>query len=221
MIGNSALGYPKMYYLLINLTLRKMKKLTMILVAIIMSISLMAQEKTKQKEVGLVFNNLDQFGVSYKSGTNKSLWRYSLLLMSGSNVSSTSDYEEQDNKRFGAGLKFGKEYRKEISEKLEFRYGADVSFSYSKSETESENDVRPRFYNSSTSYRPGFNFVFGMNYLLNEHFAIGAEVLPYFEYNIEKRSHEINGEDIVESNGTGIYYGLNSSYALLSLSYRF
>jgi len=60
-----------------------MKKMISILVVMALVSSLFAQEKTKQREVGLAFTNFDNFGITYKIGNEKALWRYNLLFLSG------------------------------------------------------------------------------------------------------------------------------------------
>ncbi len=105
-----------------------MKKLFLILFAASISLSISAQEKTKQKEIGISFKSLNNFGMTYKIGNEKSLWRFNTLLMSGSNINEFSDSVETQRNRIGFDIMLGKEYRKSIGENLELRYGADISF---------------------------------------------------------------------------------------------
>ena len=84
------------------------------------------QETQKQKEVGIVFRNLDNFGLTFKSGTNKSLWRFSTLLVQGSNFEETTDSVENKQSSRGFGVGFGREYRESISDKIELRFGAEL-----------------------------------------------------------------------------------------------
>jgi len=89
-----------------------MKKNVLILLTIIMSYTLMAQQK--QKEVGLVFNNLNNFGLSYKTGTNKALWRFNTMFISGYNINSSSDRDSisdvNNENLFGFGISMGREF---------------------------------------------------------------------------------------------------------------
>ena len=94
-----------------------------------MSYFTIAQEAKKQKEVGLVFNDFNNFGLTYKFGIEKSMWRLNTLFMSGSDSKEESDENELKVSSIGFGVGFGKEFRKGITEKLEMRYGADISFS--------------------------------------------------------------------------------------------
>lgn len=67
-----------------------MKKVIITLIALTLSTFIMAQEKAKIKEIGLTFRNLDQFGFSYKVGTEQSLWRFNAVSMLGMNEDRSS-----------------------------------------------------------------------------------------------------------------------------------
>jgi hypothetical protein len=41
----------------------------------------MAQEPVKQREIGLAFRNLHEFGLTFKTGNDKSLWRFNAVLV--------------------------------------------------------------------------------------------------------------------------------------------
>ncbi len=190
-----------------------MKKTFLILTVMSMTILVNAQEKTKQKEIGVSFSDLNNFGFTYKFGTNKSLWRINTLLANGSNRTDEIGNIERTSNTIGFGLRFGKEFRKSITDKLELRTGGDVSFYFNRNKITTKD---PFFFNDITNenktYRTGLNFVFGFNYLLSKEFIIGAEVLPGFSYaRTEGGGNETNGFD----------YGLSNSSALLSLAYRF
>ncbi len=139
-----------------------MKKSLLILLALSMSLYVVAQEKTKQKEIGLVFRNLDNFGLSFKTGTSKSLWRYNALFISGSKMDEIADSLERKNSGMGFNVSIGREYRKVIADKLELRYGADLSFNYSRSEYDYtyNSDKGYDRYNKRIIYQPGINLVF-------------------------------------------------------------
>ena len=201
-----------------------MRKSLLILLALSMSFYVMAQEKTKQKEIGLVFSSLNNFGLTYKTGTNESLWRYNLLLISGGKTEEIADSLTQKNSNMGFGIAFGREYRKIITEKLELKYGADLSFIYSQSENEityKSTNGRDRL-NKRTTYQPGINFILGVNYVINENLVIGADVVPRLKY-IFGTSTDYNYyvNDEVKSDVSGFYFGLSNSSVVLSLVYRF
>lgn len=203
-----------------------MKKSLLILMGLSMSYFLVAQEITKQKEIGLAFNNLDNFGLTYKTGTNRSLWRFNTLFLSGYNSEESADSLLNTQSNLGFGVKLGKEYRKEVIDNLEIRFGADLSFRYTHSRSE-YNDKTVDDYdrlNERTTYQPGINLVFGFNYLLGDNFLIGAELLPGFSYStgesVEKRYYITDVEE-TKSDISGFSYGLSNTSVLLSLAYRF
>lgn len=203
-----------------------MRKSLLILLCLFVSYFLMAQETVKQKEIGLVFNNLDNFGLTYKTGTNKSLWRFNTLFLSGNNSDLTQDSSMNKHNSLGFGIKLGKEYRKEIADNFELRYGADFSFNYSQSKNDYDDKTVSDYdrLSEQTTYRPGVNLVFGLNYIFNDYFVLGAEILPAFSYNtgksIEKRP-SINDGNEVKSDISGFNYGLSNTSVLLTLAYRF
>ncbi|MCT4637533.1 MAG: hypothetical protein N4A72_07480 [Bacteroidales bacterium] len=199
-----------------------MRKLVTVLLCLSVAYSLTAQESTKQREVGLVFSNLDNFGLTYKIGTNKSMWRFNTILLSGGKNTYKIEGSDKDQteKNFGFGIKVGKEFRKKLKQKIELRFGADLLFNYSNTEKIEETK---KFYES------GVNLVFGLNYLISDNLVIGAEILPYMTYkkseiDIEKQYYIGNYDTITERQKDDISefnYGLSSSSVLLSLTYRF
>lgn len=203
-----------------------MKKAFIILAILASAKFVAAQENPKQKEVGLAFSSLDNFGLTFKVGSDKSLWRFNTLAINGGSYEKTSDSLNSDSKSFGVNLRFGKEFRKVIYENLELRYGADLFFQYTNSRN-NEDDLSVDDYDrlsEQTRYEPGINLVFGLNYVLKNNLVFGVELLPGFSYftgkSVEKNYYNSDGKKI-ESDISGIHYGLSNSSALLTLAYRF
>jgi hypothetical protein len=203
-----------------------MKKSLMVLLCLSVPFFLIAQGVEKQKEIGLVFSNLDNFGLTFKTGTENSLWRFNTLFISGSTTEEKMDSSLQKSSSDGFGIKFGREYRKSIVDNLELRFGADVSFTYAKSKSnfddQSVNDSDNKY--EKTTYKPGVNLVFGLNYVVKENLVIGAELLPNFSYTIGTevdKNYYTNNEEEVNSDISGFNYGLSNTSVLLSLAYRF
>jgi hypothetical protein len=185
----------------------------------------MAQQTEKQKEIGLVFSGLNNFGLTFKAGTTKSLWRFNTLIISGNSMDQTLDSSVSKSNSMGFGITLGKEYRKEIVKNLELRYGADLSFTYTKSKSDyndktiADNDR----VNEQITYKPGINLVFGFNYVLNDNFVIGAELLPAFYYStgtIEQKYSTANQTNDMKGDISGFNYGISNTSLLLSLVYR-
>ncbi len=203
-----------------------MKKLLLILLCVSVSGVLGAQEIKKQREIGLVFSDLNSFGLTYKTGTEKSLWRFNTLFFSGYSREDSADSLVNKYNGNNFSVKIGKEYRKGISDKLELRYGADLSFAYAYSKTDNDDKTinnNDLLYETRT-YQPGLNLVFGLNYIFGDNFKIGAELLPGFSYltgsSVQTRGSG-NNNDESENDISGFYYGLSNTSALISFTYRF
>ncbi len=203
-----------------------MRKLFLTSFAIAFSLFVMAQEKTRQKEVGLSFSNLDEFGITYKVGTQKSMWRFNTLLLTGGK--NTLKYPEQAkviNNNFGFDLMVGREYRTSIDDNFEFRCGFDVVYGYSSAKREDKISLDNQDWMTSKNVKSkyGFNFVLGFNYTINHKLVLGAEVLPgiNFQDGETKESYNYGNTDDETIDISGFNYGLKNSYALLTLAYRF
>lgn len=193
----------------------------MFVICVSLSYTVFAQETVKQKEIGLVFSNLNNFGLTYKTGTERSLWRFNTVLVSGGFNESTYHNLQIIQGNFGFGVNIGKEYRKPLVENIEFRYGADLSFSLSQSKNENH-QITNNIYNSlkDTRYVPGFNFVLGLNFKFNDKFVLGAELLPGISYTYRSIVEIIDSYE-TKRDISGFNYGLSNSSVLLSFSYRF
>lgn len=218
----SKYGCPLIKSIINSLNFFKMRISLLLLLCIAMSYHLMAQEKVKQKEIGLVFSNLDNFGFTFRTGTDRVLWRFNTLLISGNNQNITGDSTVNTQGNIGFDVKIGREYRKVLVDDLELRFGADLSFSYSQSKTEYD-FKKANYYRlyEQIIYRPGINLVFGFNYKLSDNFVIGAEILPNFSYITGTSKEKSNNEDAFKSDISGLNYGISNTSVLLSLAYRF
>jgi hypothetical protein len=203
-----------------------MKKSLLIFTALILPFFIMAQGQSKQEEIGLVFGSLNNFGLTYKIGTEKGLWRFTTLYLSGNNQKTVADSLSTKNMSNGFGLKVGREWRTTVMGNLEFRFGADLSFAYNYSKNETD-DKFVGYYNNlqeSTTYTPGIDLVLGFNYVFLNKFVVGIEAMPYFNYitgtSHQKNYYSNNIED-VKSKISGFTYGLSNTSLLVSLVYRF
>ena len=137
----------------------------------------------KQKELGLAFSNFDRFGVTFKIGNEKALWRFNSLHGSGD-----KDKDERDNgtdyitKENSVSIGIGREFRRSVSDKFVLRYGLDVKYSYSVGKRESKGDTSDYFNSKRNSHSFGGNIVLGVNYMITKQLIFGAEILPGFNY---------------------------------------
>ena len=199
-----------------------MKKLVLSLFAFTIAIFVVAQEKPKIKEVGIVFSNLDNFGLCFKIGKEKALWRINTLLIDGGNLEETMDSVVSKTSSIGFSFGVGREYRKKIAKNFELRYGADLSFRYLNQKSElNDNENNSSRTRTRTYYEPRFNLVFGFNYVIKEQFIIGAEILPYFSYTFGSIENEFSDNEKLGTDISRIDYGLSNTSIMLSVGYRF
>lgn len=202
-----------------------MIKSLLILTSFLIAFSSYSQDsKTteRQKEIAIGFSGLNSFGLSYKFGKPNSLWRINSILISGTNSSKNVDSLDYQISSLGFTVRFGKEFRKPLTDKLEIRYGADLSFNIaqSKHDRDDKSTTNNDRFDERKTYSPGFNLVFGFNYLINPNLIIGVEILPGFVYTRGTESDISN--DIETITDISEYrYGLNNNSALLTLAYRF
>ena len=203
-----------------SLKTNSMKKLALSFIILTIALTVVAQEKPKTKEIGIVFSNLDNFGLSFKIGKEKALWRFNTMHIDGGYMEETIDSIVTKSNDIGFMFSVGREYRKSIAKNLEIRYGADLSFRYQKYEQDYNDNENTRL-RTRTFYEPGFNLVFGFNYVIQEKLIIGAEILPYFSYTFGSMVDETNDGHKVEQDISGMDYGLSNTSVVVSVGYRF
>lgn len=201
-----------------------MKKLILLIIISTIVLSVNAQEKIKQQELGLVFQNLDNFGVMYKFGHQKSMWRLKAIYGSATSYTQKSENDEHSRKTHQFGIGFGKQYPVSIDDKLDFIYGMDVTGSYGKNSTEQFNSESELMISREDKrYTAGLNLVLGFNYVLKDKLVFGVELLPGVIYssNTTTDKNENNPSQDSEWEDSGFNIGISSSSALLSVAYRF
>lgn len=167
-----------------------MKKTLFFFATFIISFFSTAQSNNKVSELGLVFSNADQFGLTYRVGNEHALWRFNGMSLGGSlNTSTQTSTLNSDNTLNSANslsfsISVGREYRIPINNLVDFRYGADLAYSYSRnySEVNFSNDNSNSNYQTIVNNTPSINLVFGLNFTL-KYFIIGAELKPSVQYN--------------------------------------
>lgn len=202
-----------------------MKRSILIFVALAMSFGVVAQEVGRTKEVGITFVGMDNFGITYRTGSDNALWRFNSLFARGRDLQSESSAEERESTHTGFGASFGREYRQPVNEKLVFRIGADLSFDYLQTK---DNYIYPTdstsntFIRERTTFSPGIMMVIGLNYRIDDHFLIGAEMLPFVKYITGKETglnNRLSDGTTVESDLSGYDFGISSNSIRLSLVY--
>jgi hypothetical protein len=200
-----------------------MKNLALFFMLACLPVAAFSQESDPPaREFGLAFANINDLGLIYRSGKNDAFWRF--YLTAGSfralNVNPPSPNNAEKQTSLSATFRVGKEKRKPLSEKLDFRLGADL-FLGAGYEYEWEED-RPSI--QISTFEPGFNLVLGLNFKVGKRLAVGAELLPSLGYRLEKtvvKSLNFSSSgDKSSYNSSGFNFGFSNYGALLSLVYQ-
>ena len=184
---------------------------------------LKSQEVKKYRELGVSTSTFNNFGITYRTGNENSIWRFNALVASSSRINESSDDYEFESNSFRSFLSVGKEKRKNISDKLALRYGVDARMSIENRATKEVDNtsIEERINeNKLTKYSPGINLVLGFNYEIAKNVLLGMEVHPAFTYSFgERNTTSINSQRTIEFNNdySEISYGLRSNSLLLTV----
>ena len=202
----------------------KNKILSTIAISLLLITNAFAQDQKPVKihEIGLTFASLDNFGIRYKTGNEKTLLRITILAM---NINSNNAWgEEEDsidikNSGYGAGFRIGFEKPIPIVKNFNLFYGLDLigDFNYQKIKQEE------RFYNyhnTSWSISSGLAFVFGGTCSLGDHFRFSAEISPSLRYAYQNNKTTTNGQPEVTTQSNNVGFGLGNYGANLTIAYR-
>jgi hypothetical protein len=197
-----------------------MKK-TFLTLFIMISAFLSVAQETNLKELGVMFANLSGFGLTYRTGSNSSVWRFSGLgIAAGNNNDDSNPDSDYKLTGYSFSVRVGREIRNQITPKLEFRHGVDVSYAYQQSKLKYESGFTHYETRSQVSV-PGINAVLGFNFLINENFIVGAELLPGVNYKFGETSRQNFQDDTnAKKDISGFSFSLTNS-ANLTFIYRF
>jgi hypothetical protein len=190
----------------------------------LISLSISAQETPTPRihQFGIQFSSLDNFGLNYKTGNQKTLLRLSLLtidLGQHSQWGRPEDSTDIKQQSYGAGFRVGFEKHLPVAKKFDLIWGLEFgsNFSYNKQTFEAPYN---NYESSSWNLTPMLNLILGANYSFSEHFILGAEITPGFRYTLGK-SKNTNTAETTEITTSSFGFGFTTSYASLSLAYRF
>lgn len=184
-----------------------------------------SQSTPNIKELSLVFQNVNQFGLTYKTGNENALWNIGGLSALGKYSSNhRSQYDETDH-ILAISLMLGREFRKNLAPRLNMVYGIDLIFTYFILTDDSK--YKPPFVNQDEEikwlkYSLGLAFNFGANYEINQRFLIGIVMnIPSITLSFETVEGKIGNSDIYKTDDKTINYGLSNYNSSLILSFRF
>ena len=191
--------------------------------ALLFQIQLFGQNK--QHEIGIRFSNSNNYGIDFKFGQKHAMWRISTMYIGYDDYSAIEE-EFYDLLNYGASFSFGKEFRKEVTSKLEFRAGLELFAQHNLQEFDTPiqiNDNRYIYKISNTTTAGGLKFVIGSNIQLKKHFLLGIEVLPSLGYIHQESNSEYpvasgnSDEKIIKK---GIQFHAKNTNAKVTLAYR-
>jgi hypothetical protein len=197
-----------------------MKKIFYVIVALLfIQYSSAAQlANSSIRELGINLSG-STFGIRYKTGNENTLFRLTLLSLSGSssNYKSPTNNESRSNSQ-GLGFNFGFEKRKLVSDGLNIYFGSDILTSYQRN-TYKNNYSSISQSSTDLSLSPGLGLVLGFNYEISSKINISAEVMPSISY-VYTKSTSNNDGTITKNTRTGLDYGLRTSGVNLTLSFN-
>jgi hypothetical protein len=178
-------------------------------------------------EFGFTFSSLNNFGINFKMGNQKTLYRLSVLALNigTGNLVNTGSINFNGLPLdtsvkvtfFGAGLSIGIEKRIFLAKNFYLLLGADAvvdyySDKYENNTTNSGNWTRWRL-------APGIDLGLGLAYQIGDHFIITAEISPSLSYIYEKQ--KLSGA-AYNTDFTGHYFqfGLSNNSARVTIAYR-
>jgi hypothetical protein len=171
----------------------------------------------KVKEIGLNLKSGNNLGLRFESGKGNNLFKITMTSFTGYNqkIKNLSGTGTENDKSFSAGIAFGFERRKLVTNKLYFYFGPEISASYNKYSRDSGGEGS----NSRWTVEPGLGFTLGLLYAINENLIISSEIVPSIWYSYGK--YDFSGYTYNNTRTTGFNYGLISPGASLTFSYRF
>lgn len=180
-------------------------------------------------EIGISASSLNSFGAVYRFGKNNSMWRASIVSFGISNLDTDTETETGFEKSTNFQIAVGKEFRKELNKNFKLRLGADLFYDYDHYQTNktAKDKSLTGFYENNdkvTATQYGLKLVLGVNYSINSHLVVGAEINPSLSLYNEKTNGSIDNFIVYEelsSERSGTNIGFFSNFALLTLVYQF
>jgi len=181
--------------------------------------SLMAQDKppSRYNEFGIIFSDLNNFGLRYKHGGETTSLRVSLLAMdmvSNKQTSGQNSGGSFKQSEIGGGFRLGFDSKVKLFPAFCLLLGAEAGLSCDYGHFTLETNGVTTDDHKIKSYTPSISFIFGVNYVIKEHLVFGAEINPsvFYAFQTEtysKPSEYTNKLQILQfklaSTGAGLY----------------
>jgi len=200
------------------------KLLTVFLLAGCIISNILAQETpaSRYHEFGIIFSDLNNFGLRYKYGSEKTMLRVSLLALNLGSSKETFDPSgspEHKQTGYGAGFQIGFDSRVALFKNFSLLLGGEAGVRYNYNHVTVNSNGNPTDDFTSTSLSPGLSFIFGANYIVKDHLVLGAEINPTLSYVYNQTKFKEPNESTDKTNG--IVFNLVTSGAGLYIAFRF
>lgn len=212
---------------LLKLKLISMKTRTLLIaiVTLLVSSGLFAQESPPRhyNQFGVNFTSLNSFGLHFKTGSEKTLFRLNLLALDlGQNSEWGRSQDSIDNKisSFGCGIRVGFEKHIPVVAQFDFIWGieAGINMNYMKTQ---QHEIYYNDYGSTVwSVAPLVDVVLGATYTISDHLVFGAEITPGIRYSFGK-TKSTYPNNTIETTDSDFSFGFSNNSANLSVAYRF
>ena len=173
-----------------------------------------------------MFSSFDNFGLTYKTGSEKTLLRLSLLFL---DLQHDNQYGRQEDsidskyQSYGAGFRVGFERRAPVFAKLDFIWGIEAGCNYNYQQQKRNESHYSYYYNYEMvnwSVTPLVCVVLGVRYTILDHLVLGAEISPGIMYSFGKVK-TTNSNSTVEETVSSVRFNLSNGTAGLTVAYRF
>ena len=171
---------------------------TLLLLACLFS-SLNAATQSNTKELGIRFTSLDRYDLLYKKEVKQDVYRR--LGLAFLNLSYVTR-EGFDGGSANIGGSIGRERRRQVSERVTFAHGLQVSANVG---------IAGAGDNTQVQVAPGLGYLLGFQYNVSEQFYVGVEVIP-------DASLQLTFGEVTTA---GVRAGLSTSGVGLTAVYRF
>ncbi len=212
---------------LLKLKLISMKTRTLLIaiVTILVSSGLFAQESPPihYKQFGFNFSSLNSFGLHFKTGNEKTLFRLNLLALDlgqNSEWGRPQDSIDLKSSSFGFGIRAGFEKHIPVAARFDFIWGIEAGINMNYQKMKQHGIYYNDYETSSWSVAPLIDVVLGATYTISDHLVFGAEITPGIRYSFGK-TKSTYPNNTIETTDSDFSFGFSNNSANLSVAYRF
>ncbi len=187
-----------------------MHKTFILLGLLCLGITSFGQESIKIREIGLYTKNLSDFGIRYKTGNEKLLYRFTSTLIDFTHANYSDRPYIESSSSFGMSFSVGIEKHIPVDKRFGFFYGTDFGFGFGYQKQTPVDPDATDYKSNSIDFSLGA--ILGCKYNLADNVSMAAEFVPGIVY---ERS------TIEDSTINTWNFSLNSGYVGITFGYQF